>query len=573
LIGTLEEYTGAIEGDTAVAISPNSQIIATGFDQYYKLWDAQTQRLIATIGTESEGHALTSAGTALAFSRDGKSIAVIVMKEDQQTFVELWDVASHVLVSRAAGPYTPYAQSVSFSPDGARLIVVNISGVEFYETSNLLTTSQPSQPEKKFNPPDTLGKLEALGVVTVALSPDGQFIATGDTSTSRGRGVRLWDVRSLQLLATFDGLGLNGGVGALSFSADSSKLLVASKQKVQLNDASRDPNAKWLATTNFIQGIVFSPNGKNVIASGIDGEGRISKFDAANGLFTAGAPIKSGLATFSPDSKLLATVDPWKVNVWDTDNLQLITTFGKEGDENRPSTVAFSPDGKILALGCTGALIQWWDIATHKQLDKSQLSQSLRGQGGPYYYDEYRQVTFSPDGKLLAALPTSWAAKVFIFDAVSHKLLAFVPNPDNTGISAIAFSPDSRTLAVGRNDAMTELWDIISLPNGNQSEDGLALDRTSSRLLTTLAGHSDGIRAFAFSPDGRTLVTGSADRTLKLWSTDSHQLFMTLEFGPDESETISYSTSAVNTVAFSPDGQTLVAGGDRKGIKVWHVRH
>ena len=67
LAGTLEEYTGNIEGDTAVAFSPNNQIIATGFDQFYKLWDAKSLRLIATIGTESEGHALTAAGTALAF--------------------------------------------------------------------------------------------------------------------------------------------------------------------------------------------------------------------------------------------------------------------------------------------------------------------------------------------------------------------------------------------------------------------------------------------------------------------------------------------------------------------------
>jgi WD40 repeat protein len=91
-------------------------------------------------------------------------------------------------------------------------------------------------------------------------------------------------------------------------------------------------------------------------------------------------------------------------------------------------------------------------------------------------------------------------------------------------------------------------------------------------LLAVMAGHSEAVRAIAFSPDGRTLVTGSFDRTLKLWSTGSYQLFMTLEFGPDESETISYSTSSVSTVAFSPDGQTLVAGGQHKGIKVWHVR-
>jgi WD40 repeat protein len=563
LVGTLEEYKGNIEADTAVAFSPNDRVIATGFDQYYKLWDAKSLRLIATIGTESEGHALTAAKTALAFSPDGRSIAILVTKD--HTFVELWDIAANGLLLRATGSRTAYSHSVSFSPDGTRLLVVDDLGVDIFDTADLLATSRAWSPGKDAKGPNSSGRLGDAGNLTVAFSPDGLSIATGVTSVSRGGGVKLWDLASFKLLATFDGLGLNGQVGALAFSPDNQKLLIAGQQNVQLSDASREPNAEWVTTESYASGIAFSPNGKEVVASG--SEGQIRAFDAAQGHVGAGSPFKTYGAVFSPDGKLLATVDTWSVNLWGATNHQLLKTFGKQGDENRPSTIAFSPDGKVLALGCTGAVIQWWEMGSYKQLDVTPKPKGVRD-----ISDEYKHVTFSPDGKLLAALPASSSAQVLIFDAASHRLLAFLPNVDDRGASAIAFSPDSKILAVGRSNATTELWNVSSLQTANQSENALAIEQSSGRMATVLAGHSKPVYALAFSPDGRTLVTGSSDRTLKLWSTDSYQLFMTLEFGPDNDETDTYSPSAVRAVAFSPDGQTLAAVGDRKGIKLWHTR-
>ncbi len=110
---------------------------------------------------------------------------------------------------------------------------------------------------------------------------------------------------------------------------------------------------------------------------------------------------------------------------------------------------------------------------------------------------------------------------------------------------SVAISSNGRTLVSGSEDKTIKLWNL-----------------ETGQLRHTLAGHADTVRSIALSADGQTLVTGSGDKTIKLWNLQTGKLRRTLEghSGP------------VWSVALSPDGQTLVSGGEDNTIKIWHLQ-
>ena len=111
-------------------------------------------------------------------------------------------------------------------------------------------------------------------------------------------------------------------------------------------------------------------------------------------------------------------------------------------------------------------------------------------------------------------------------------------------VNSVAFSPDGRTLASGSTDTTIKLWEV-----------------TSGRELRTLARHSQEVTSVTFSPDGRTLASGSSDQTVKLWDVASGR----------ELRALAGHSQGVTSVAFSPDGRTLASGSQDETVKLWDV--
>ena len=106
------------------------------------------------------------------------------------------------------------------------------------------------------------------------------------------------------------------------------------------------------------------------------------------------------------------------------------------------------------------------------------------------------------------------------------------------------FSPDGRTALSGSDDKTLKLWDLAT-----------------GKEIRTFTGHTNSVYSVAFSPDGRTALSGSDDKTLKLWDLATGK----------EIRTFTGHTSMVYSVAFSPDGRTALSGSDDKTLKLWDL--
>ena len=149
-------------------------------------------------------------------------------------------------------------------------------------------------------------------------------------------------------------------------------------------------------------------------------------------------------------------------------------------------------------------------------------------------------ITCTPDGALLAVASQTG---IWIYDVQTGKELALLTG--HTGrINSIAFSPDGRTLASGSSDNTVCLWN--------------ASTRTETGRLE---GHTAAVNSVSFSPDGHSLLSKGDDKTLRLWDVGTQMQIYTLEGH----------TGSIESVSFSPDGQTLASGGIDDIVRLWDV--
>lgn len=232
---------------------------------------------------------------------------------------------------------------------------------------------------------------------------------------------------------------------------------------------------------------------------------------------------------FSPDGKLMATGGAdFRVRLWDTTTWRVIRTLSLGDTVNK---VAFSPDGKLLAVAARDHLVSLWAVPSGER------TATLPETGGA--------VMFSPDGSTLATLSV-WDNTVRLWDRVTARQMRTVNAPK---ANCIAFSPDGKTLAIGGPDSV-ELWDA-----------------TGRERVHTFKGHWGAsarfpqglVKAVAFSPNGKILATAADDSVVRLWDTTSRRELRSLDTAKVE----------ISSVAFSPDGRWVAAGCLDGTARLW----
>jgi WD40 repeat protein/serine/threonine protein kinase len=163
------------------------------------------------------------------------------------------------------------------------------------------------------------------------------------------------------------------------------------------------------------------------------------------------------------------------------------------------------------------------------------------------------RVAWSPDGRQFASICMDgtfqiWDARTGRVQHTLERQTVLVRVPTTAGLCrGMAYSPDSRYLALARHDGIVQVWDVT------------IEEATSGQLRHTLKGHKGPAWQVAFSPDSQTLASGGSDRTVRLWDMAGGQALPVFAVHP----------AAVKGVAFRPDGRSVVAACDDGTVKVW----
>ena len=239
---------------------------------------------------------------------------------------------------------------------------------------------------------------------------------------------------------------------------------------------------------------------------------------------------------FSPNGKIIASgFDDGILKLWDVRTQADISTF--EAHTARIISVAFSPNGKRIASGSLDGTVSLWDVATQNNI--STFQQNIKW---PH------SVAFSPNGKIIAS--GSSDGTVSLWDvATQNNISTFQQNTEwPLHVSAVAFSPDGRMLASGGQKrigtdnrlGIVSVWDV-----------------TRKRKVGFFEPLWQ-VLSVAFTPDGKIIASGSSDGTVSLWDVATGFRIQDLPhpFG-------------VYSMAFSPDGRILAVGVDLGKVILW----
>ncbi len=497
-----ERELGSILKDySPIRFSRNGRVVALADGYTVKLWDVASGRELPTLNVPNNGVFTENGGAFIGFNRDGHRLGT----GGFGTPTLLWDTETGKQVLTLKGR-SNMAYAVAFSPDGNQLSAGGRTRWDLRTGRGLRLTKSPS--DKLFAMPSPDGKRIAMfapnaNSITILNTTGGGSVLTLTRSATGGGVERVTFSPNGHLLAAMYLETQTSQAGQTYGGVPSSQVKiwdVASGREVQTITLASAPNK-----------VGFSADGKSLVT--VAGQGEVVMWDITSGnrlrAFAAPAaasPNPLGNLGSMPNIGSLpnmgkrgsmpnmpAMPNMGDVNAMITNVLGTMTsgTMGKN-----VTSIAFSPDGRVLATG---------GVESKSNFDMGAMmntanQKSSKGKG--------KQPNDPQD--VLKDIKIESVGQVLLWDTATGQQLGAIKG-HGTGVTDVVFSRDGKLLASGGTDNTIKIWDVAT-----------------KRELRTLVGHTANIESMDFSPDGRLLASASDEGSTFLWDANTGEHLLTL---------------------------------------------